>query len=117
MNLELTGKLKAKSGVQMVGQNNDFAILKFWIDINENGNENTVEFQLAGSDKVMQITDLPDGTLIKVNFSIRGKKVTKDDKSYFFQNLNAFRITKITEEIMGLPANIPASNADEDLPF
>lgn len=104
----------------MVGQNADFPVQNIYLDITTGSYENFCELQLAGTEKVTLGMDIQPGDKITVSFNIKGKSYDKSDGSGkgFFQSLNAWRIVKIKEEQVGLPAGLATMNAsDDDLPF
>lgn len=118
--LIITGKLKHKGNVKMVGQNADFPVQNIYVDISNNEYENFCELQLAGTEKVTLGMDIQPGDKISVYFNIKGKSYDKKDGSGkgFFQSLNAWRIVKIKEEQVGLPAGLETmAQGDDDLPF
>lgn len=118
--MEITGILKHKGAVKTVGENNDYNVQSIFLDISNNGYENFAEFQLSGADKVALAMDVQVGDKLKIDFNIKGRSYEKKDGTGkgFFQSLNAFRLTKVKEEVVGLPAPIPAGlDSDDDLPF
>jgi len=116
--MEITGILKHKGAVKLIGE--DLNIQSIFLDISENGKENYAELQLFGADKVALALDIQIGDKIKCDFNLKGRSYEKKDNTGkgFFQTLNIWRITKIKEETVGLPAPIPAGlDSDDDLPF
>lgn len=120
--LSISGIYKGATAIKTVGQNNS-PTCNFYVDITGWGQqENHAEFQLFG-DKTALIQNLEKGQEVKVYFDIRGRKVAKKDGTgeNFFQNLNAWKIEKVTRESAALakqPSPEPITGGGkDDLPF
>jgi single-strand DNA-binding protein len=125
MSYEAEGKLHKKLDVQQV--TDSFKKREFVIEVEDGAYSQLIKFQLtqANCDK---LDAFKEGSPIKVAFSIKGREYTKDGKTTYFTNLEAWRL-----DVPGKQANAPApavasagafpsvadepSAPDDDLPF
>jgi len=125
MSFEITGKLTEKFDVVVVSDK--FRKREFVIEVSPDNPDlnftDLVKFQLT-QDKVDLIGDSTIGNDIKVNFNIRGRKWEKDGKTSYFTNLEAWRISNTSDEV--LHESVDTKTADQalkedeqtdDLPF
>jgi single-strand DNA-binding protein len=126
MSYEAEGKLHKKLEVQQV--TDSFKKREFVIEMEDGAYSQLIKFQLtqAHCDK---LDAFKEGGPIKVTFSIKGREYTKDGKTSYFTNLEAWRL-----DVPGKQASAPAATAvasggsfpsvadapsapDDDLPF
>jgi len=122
MNYEMKGKLKKVYETQKVSDK--FQKREFILERTDEYNDKTfvkpIKFQLT-QDKCDKIDSINEGELITVSFNIDGREWEKDGKLIYFNSLNAWKITKSTEDegIEGAAKKVSeAIGADNDgLPF
>lgn len=124
MNFEITGKLIEKYSTQQVTDR--FRKREFVIEKRENSSfgevVETIKFQLT-QDKCDSIENLKNGDELKINFTIRGRKWEKDGLVNYFNNLEAWKVEKITSGQQTPPPPPPPTLDDmppeptDDLPF
>ena len=125
MSYEAEGKLYKKMDVQQV--TDSFKKREFVVEIEDGAYTQLIKFQLtqANCDKLEPFNE---GDQIKVTFSIRGREYTKDGRTSYFTNLDAWRLEAANQT----PATAPAATTgatdfptatdepasmDDDLPF
>ena len=126
MSYEAEGKLYKKMDVQQV--TDSFKKREFVVEIEDGAYTQLIKFQLtqANCDKLEPFNE---GDRVKVTFSIRGREYTKDGRTSYFTNLDAWRLESTNQ---AAPANAPAATTagtdfpaatdeptsmDDDLPF
>ncbi len=123
MSFEINGRLIEKFNVQQVSST--FKKREFVLEKKESasGREfiETIKFQLL-QDKSDLLDQFEINDEISVSFNIKGNRWEKDGKVSYFNNLDAWRITKVNKEMaQGTPPppsmdEIPPEMED-DLPF
>ena len=121
MSFDIQGKLYKKFETQQ--KTDSFKAREFVIEIQDGNYPQMIKFQLV-QDRCDALEPYNEGDEILVSFDLRGREWNEK----FFTNLNAWRITKVTNEAApaqeGNADNFPkAENApsfevnDDDLPF
>lgn len=122
MSFELTGKLIEKFDTKQVSSS--FKKREFVIEKKESaaGREfiETIKFQLL-QDKADLLDQFEVNDELTVSFNIKGNRWEKDGKVSYFNNLDAWRLTKASNEASQTPPppsmdEIPPE-MDDDLPF
>ena len=121
MSYELEGKLFVKEDTTVISdkfRKRDAVILK---ETNNAGQVFTdhVKFQFT-QDKCDLLDAYNVGDEVKISFNIRGNKWEKNDKTSYFNNLDAWRIEKVSEPSYPQTTPNPQIGDDkkvDDLPF
>jgi len=122
MSFDITGKLIEKYSTAQVTDR--FRKREFVIEKKENSSfgeiVETIKFQLT-QDKCETIDNIKIGDEVKISFNIRGRKWEKDGQVNYFNNLEAWKVEKLSVE---KEAPAPPPSYDEippeptdDLPF
>ena len=128
MAFEAEGKLHKKFDTVQV--TDKFKKREFVIEMEDGAYSQIVKFQLT-QNNCDKLDPYNEGDMMKVTFSLRGREYTKDDKTSYFTNLDAWRLDKAGETVAAAP---PAANQsfptveptttttssesmDDDLPF
>lgn len=125
MSYEAEGKLYKKMDVQQV--TDSFKKREFVVEIEDGAYSQIVKFQLT-QNNCDKLEPFNEGDQIKVTFSIRGREYTKEGRTSYFTNLDAWRLEAVNQAAApAAPAaatggTFPAANdepaaADDDLPF
>lgn len=128
MSYEAEGKLYKKMDVQQV--TDSFKKREFVVEVEDGAYSQIIKFQLtqANCDK---LDPFNEGDQIKVTFSIRGREYTKEGRTSYFTNLDAWRLEAVNQQAAAPAApaaaatstggSFPAASdepaADDDLPF
>jgi len=115
MSVKIKGQFKVAAEYKQF--TDSFGAQKFYMDIDMDSEYPSVaEFQV--NNNKIDLSQFKAGQEMTVSFNISGRKVEKDDKSWFFQNLTAWKID--TEQASAAPVQqaeqIPPPDKD-DLPF
>ncbi|OYT13006.1 MAG: hypothetical protein B6I19_07370 [Bacteroidetes bacterium 4572_114] len=121
MSFEITGKIIEKYDSVQVTER--FRKREFVIEIRKDvgGNEfiDTPKFQLT-QDRCELLDSVQIGEEIKLQFNIRGRRWEKDGQVNYFNNLEAWKIEKMSAPVSQAPPHtledIPPEPSD-DLPF
>lgn len=125
MNFEITGKLIEKyDAVQVTDR---FRKREFVLETRENVGTSefveTIKFQLT-QDRCDLIDSIRVGDDAKVAFNVRGRRWEKNGQVNYFNNLEAWKMEKVSadEPVGNMPpppteADIPAEEPTDDLPF
>ena len=96
-----------------------FSKREFVIETSEDSNgqsyTQSIKFQVM-KDKCSMLDSFNVGDEVAVSFNITGKPWEKDGKTSYFNNLNAWKITKL-EGSAPAPTNTVTTTANDDLPF
>ncbi|MFK7809520.1 MAG: DUF3127 domain-containing protein [Saprospiraceae bacterium] len=128
MSYEAEGKLYKKMDVQQV--TDSFKKREFVVEIEDGAYSQIVKFQLTQGN-CDKLEPFNEGDQIKVTFSIRGREYTKEGRTSYFTNLDAWRLEAVNAAAPAAPAapatattsngSFPAASdepaADDDLPF
>ena len=123
MAFEVEGKLHKKFDTTQI--TDSFKKREFVVEIEDGAYTQVVKFQLiqANCDK---LDPFNEGDMVKVTFNLRGREYTKDGKTSYFTNLDAWRLDKAGQaQTSAAPAGDFPSASDEpasdgmadDLPF
>ncbi|NNE28858.1 MAG: DUF3127 domain-containing protein [Saprospiraceae bacterium] len=125
MAFEVEGKLYKKFDTQKV--TDTFQKREFVIEMEDGMYPQIIKFQLT-QNNCDKLDSFNEGDQIKVTFNLRGREYTKEGRTSYFTNLDAWRLDKVgaAEAAPGAPAQTefpsandePAIQADmDDLPF
>ena len=125
MAFEVEGKLYKKFDTQQI--TDTFQKREFVIEMEDGMYPQIIKFQLT-QNNCDKLDPFNEGDQIKVTFNLRGREYTKEGRTSYFTNLDAWRLDKVgaTEPAAGaagqgeFPAasDEPAIQADmDDLPF
>ena len=125
MSFEITGKLIEKFDAQQVTER--FRKREFVLETSENVGTSefveTIKFQLT-QDRCDLIDNMNIGEEVKVSFNIRGRRWEKNGQVNYFNNLEAWKMDKVTQgQFTDAPpppteADIPVEEEPtDDLPF
>ncbi|MFT5165633.1 MAG: single-strand DNA-binding protein [Saprospiraceae bacterium] len=126
MAFDIEGKLFKKFDIQQV--TDSFRKREFVIEIQDGAYPQLIKFQMTQSN-CEKLDSFAEDNQIKVTFSLKGREYTKDGKTSYFTNLDAWRVEKIGGETSSPSATTKAfpDAADEpaamdtpgsdDLPF
>ncbi len=106
MSYELTGKLLEK--FDTIQRTETFKIREFVVEKSEEVNgkviTNFIKFQSV-QDRTGIVDRVNVGDEIKVSFNIRGSKWTKDGRTSYFSNLDAWRVEQVLNAGKGSSSN------------
>ena len=94
MNYETTGRIKHIGQVQQVSDK--FMKLEFVIEVQDGNYSDLIKFALK-QDKTDVLNNQHIGDEIKVHFNLRGREWTKDGKTSYFTNLEAWKIELVSQ--------------------
>ncbi len=125
MSFEITGKLIEKFDAQQVTDR--FRKREFVLETSESVGTSefieTIKFQLT-QDRCDLIDNMNIGEEVKVSFNIRGRRWEKNGQVSFFNNLEAWKMDKVSQaQVNDAPpppteADIPVEEeSTDDLPF
>ena len=124
MAFEAEGKLYKKMDTAQV--TDSFKKREFVVEMEDGAYTQLIKFQLTQSN-CDKLDPFNEGDLIKVTFNLRGREYTKDGRTSYFTNLDAWRLDKAgQEQAASAPASDFPSASDEppatgnmtdDLPF
>lgn len=124
MAFEAEGKLYKKMDTAQV--TDSFKKREFVVEIEDGAYTQLIKFQLT-QNNCEKLDPYNEGDVIKVTFNLRGREYTKDGRTSYFTNLDAWRLDKAgQEQASAAPAGDfpsagdepPASdNMTDDLPF
>ena len=108
MAFEVEGKLHKKFDTAQV--TDKFKKREFVLELEDGAYTQIIKFQLT-QNNCDKLDPYNEGDMMKVTFSLRGREYTKDDKTSYFTNLDAWRLDKA-----GQPATAAAPAAAQDFP-
>lgn len=126
MAFDIEGRLYKKFDTQQV--TDSFRKREFVIEIQDGAYPQLIKFQMT-QNNCEKLDGFAEENQVKVTFSLKGREYTKDGRTSYFTNLDAWRIEKVGAEApQSAPANASFPNtADEpasadspdtdDLPF
>ncbi len=125
MAFDIEGKLYKKFDTQQITES--FRKREFVIEIQDGAYPQLIKFQMT-QNNCEKLDNFTEDNQIKVTFSLKGREYTKDGRTSYFTNLDAWRVEKIGAEASpAAPANSFPNAADEpaamdtpdtdDLPF
>ena len=126
MAFDIEGKLYKKFDIQQV--TDSFRKREFVIEIQDGAYPQLIKFQMTQSN-CEKLDSFNEDSQIKVTFSLKGREYTKDGRTSYFTNLDAWRVEKIGGETSSpnAPTNAFPDATDEpaamdtpdtdDLPF
>lgn len=120
MSYEIIGLLSFKS--EIIQRTEKFKVREFVLEQTEEANgktfTNLIKLQ-ASQNKADLLDDMNVGDELKVQFNIRGSKWEKDGKTFYFTNLDAWKIEVASKGEAKKPAITEAEVVEEtdDLPF
>lgn len=131
MAYEAEGKLYKKFDTDQVTEK--FRKREFVIEMEDGAYPQIVKFQLT-QNNCEKLDGYNEGDQIKVTFSLRGREYSKDGRTSYFTNLDAWRLEKANASQNSAPAAAPtmdsfptlsdepstadtASDSTDDLPF
>jgi single-strand DNA-binding protein len=96
-----------------------FSKREFVVETSEENNgqsySQSIKFQVM-KDKCSMLDSFAVGDEVSVSFNITGKPYDKNGTILYFNNLNAWKITKLGEQAPA-PTNTGTNDASDDLPF
>ncbi len=123
MAFEVEGKLHKKFDTAQV--TDSFKKREFVVEIEDGAYTQVIKFQLTQSN-CDKLDPYNEGDLMKVTFNLRGREYTKEGKTSYFTNLDAWRLDKAGQaQTSAAPAGDfpaatdepPSDNMTDDLPF
>ncbi len=126
MAFDIEGKLYKKFDTQQV--TDSFRKREFVIEIQDGAYPQLIKFQMT-QNNCEKLDSFAEDNQIKVTFSLKGREYTKEGRTSYFTNLDAWRVEKIGGDApqAAAPANsFPAANDEpastdapdtDDLPF
>ena len=114
MSYEIEGKLIVKSDTVQISdsfQKREFVIEQETVVVDAVYTE-TIKFQVVQA-KCETLDGVNIGDTIKVDFNIKGRKWEKDGKVNYFNNLDAWKVSKVE----GVDTTPAAEEVKGDLPF
>ncbi len=123
MAFDLEGKLYKKFDTAQV--TDSFKKREFVVEIEDGAYPQLIKFQLT-QNNCDKLDSYNEGEQIKVTFSLKGREYTRDGKTSYFTNLDAWRLDKAgAAQTSSAPAGDFPSASDEppstgvadDLPF
>lgn len=127
MSYEAEGKLYKKMDTQQI--TDSFKKREFVVEVEDGAYSQIIKFQLVQGN-CDKLDPFNEGDQVKVTFSLRGREYTKEGKTSYFTNLDAWRLEAVgaaqpaapaapaaTTPAATVPAATDAPAADDDLPF
>lgn len=123
MAFEVEGKLYKKFDVQQV--TDSFKKREFVLEIEDGAYTQLIKFQLVQGN-CDKLDPYNEGDMVKATFNLRGREYTKDGRTSYFTNLDAWRLDKAGQtQAAATPAGDfpsatdepPTDNMTDDLPF
>ena len=125
MAFEIEGTLYKKFDTQQI--TDTFRKREFVLEIQDGAYPQLIKFQMT-QNNCDKLDGFEENGQVKVTFSLKGREYTKEGRTSYFTNLDAWRIEKVGAAMNQAPANDPfPSAADEpaamdapdtdDLPF
>ncbi|MEM1320025.1 MAG: DUF3127 domain-containing protein [Bacteroidota bacterium] len=123
MAFEAEGRLYKKFDTAQVTET--FKKREFVIEMEDGAYNQLVKFQLTQGN-CEKLDPYNEGDQLKVTFSLRGREYTKDGRTSYFTNLDAWRLEKAGQaanapapETDSFPTmtDEPAMDSNDDLPF
>ena len=124
MAFEAEGRLYKKFDTAQVTET--FKKREFVIEMEDGAYNQLVKFQLTQGN-CEKLDPFNEGDQLKVTFSLRGREYTKDGRTSYFTNLDAWRLEKAGQAAASAPAletdsfptltDEPATDSNDDLPF
>jgi hypothetical protein len=129
MSYEAEGKLYKKMDTQQV--TDSFKKREFVVEIEDGAYSQIIKFQLVQGN-CDKLDPFNEGDQVKVTFSLRGREYTKEGKTSYFTNLDAWRLEAAAGAVTPPPSSPAATTAaagtfppatdapaatDDDLPF
>ncbi len=126
MSYEAEGKLYKKMDTQQI--TDSFKKREFVVEIEDGAYSQIIKFQLVQGN-CDKLDPFNEGDQVKVTFSLRGREYTKEGKTSYFTNLDAWRLEAAGTQQAAAPVApaatttatpaAPAAPAatDDDLPF
>ena len=124
MAYEAEGRLFKKFDTAQV--TDTFKKREFVLEIEDGAYTQIIKFQLTQGN-CEKLEPFNEGDQLKVTFSLRGREYTKDGRTSYFTNLDAWRIESASTAEAGNTApeadsfptltDEPAMDANDDLPF
>ena len=127
MAFELTGRLYKKFDTTQI--TDSFKKREFVVEIEDGAYPQLIKFQLT-QNNCDKLDPYSEGDELKVTFSLKGREYTKDGRTSYFTNLDAWRLdgaatsqpvannapAKKADDFPTV-ADDPGSGFDDDLPF
>ena len=125
MAFDIEGKLYKKFDTQQV--TDSFRKREFVVEIQDGAYPQLIKFQMT-QNNCEKLDGFSEDNQVKVTFSLKGREYTKEGRTSYFTNLDAWRIEKVgAETSAAAPASAFPNAADEpaamdtpdtdDLPF
>lgn len=126
MAFDIEGKLYKKFDTQQV--TDSFRKREFILEIQDGAYPQLIKFQMT-QNNCEKMDGFAENNQIKVTFSLKGREYTKDGKTSYFTNLDAWRVEKSGGDTASSPAasnSFPDANDEpaamdtpdtDDLPF
>jgi len=122
MAFDVEGKLYKKFDTAQV--TDSFKKREFVVEVEDGAYTQVIKFQLT-QNNCEKLDPYNEGDQIKVTFSLRGREYTKEGKTSYFTNLDAWRLDKVSGDAPAAAAaadSFPTvsdepSGGDDDLPF
>lgn len=92
--MDYQGKLIVKNETETISEK--FKKRSFVIESDEQYSQQVI-FQLT-QDKCSLLDSFNEGEVIKVTFSLQGKRFEKEGKVNYFNNLNAYKLEKVGDD-------------------
>ncbi len=108
MAFEIEGKLYKKFDIQQV--TDSFRKREFVIEIQDGAYPQLIKFQMTQSN-CEKLDGYEEQNQVKVTFSLKGREYTKEGRTSYFTNLDAWRIEKIGADT---PQSAPAGSSFPD---
>ncbi len=106
MAFDVEGKLYKKMDTQQV--TDSFKKREFVVEIEDGAYTQLVKFQLT-QNNCEKLDPYNENDQIKVTFSLRGREYTKDGRTSYFTNLDAWRLDKAGQS---QSAEVPSASLD-----
>lgn len=108
MAFDIEGKLYKKFDTQQV--TDSFRKREFVIEIQDGAYPQLIKFQMTQSN-CEKLDGFQEENQIKVTFSLKGREYTKEGRTTYFTNLDAWRVEKIGADT---PQSAPANSSFPD---
>ncbi len=125
MAFDITGRLYKKFDTAQV--TDSFKKREFVLEVQEGNYNQLIKFQLT-QNNCDKMDPFNEGEDVKVTFSLKGREYTKEGKTTYFTNLDAWRLEKAgaAQPVASAPpaatdfpsaSDDPGAGFDDDLPF
>ncbi|MEL6867740.1 MAG: DUF3127 domain-containing protein [Bacteroidota bacterium] len=123
MSFEAEGRLYKKFDTNQV--TDKFRKREFVVEIEDGAYTQLIKFQMT-QNNCDKLDPFSEGDQVKVTFSLRGREYTKDGRTSYFTNLDAWRIENVggSDAVASAPSDSfpsvtdePVMDESDDLPF